>query len=328
MRRPFIALVVLALAAGGTAAQVWMDTFDYPAGPNLGNWVKHLGAAWTATGTQVQAQPVAKYQHLTQPTLIFQDCVVEADVDYNSGHGGLEFGGVILRANAPSQGTYGSDLLLVKVQGSTGFSITYLYEHSQTGGLSANSTSIPSCTKARVRLLVIDSRLVARIDANRTGKWDVTITRNVSLPVKAGPVGICGYNGSLMDNFKVYDGVILEQPTAPPPTPGSEHKMVIRGRPGAGYQAATALGNAGIVLPSGSVIPLTVDHLMLASATNVLPTLFRNYRGFLDINGDATIGLAIPNLPVLKGVTLYTAFVTYIGSTFVNVSNDHQIVIQ
>ena len=234
-----------------------------------------------------------------------------------------------LRANAPSSNTYGSDLVLIKVQGSTSFSIAYLYEHSQTGGLSATSTSIPSCTKARVRLLVLDSRAVARIDCNRNGKWDVTVNKTLSLPVKAGPVGICGYNGSFMDEYKAYNSVILEETSSTPmPNPGAEYKMVIRGAPGDGYQAAASLGTSGVVLPNGYVLPLAADSLLFASASNVLPGLFKNFRGFLDINGDATISVAIPNLPALSGLTFYVAFVSFKGSTFLTVSNDHQVVIQ
>ena len=326
----FVVMAAVALFSGGSlGAQVWLDTFDYPAGPTIGAWVKHLSTNWAATGTQVQAEPVAKYHHLTHPAYVYQDCVAEVDVDYNSSHGGLEFGGVILRANAPGQNTYGSDLVLVKVQGSSAFTITYLYEHSVTGGLGSTSKTLPSCTKARVRLHTIDQRVVARIDANRDGTWDVTVERNVSLPAKAGPVGICGYNGTFMDNYRIYNAVILEAQTGQPqPNPGTEYKMVIRGPAGDGYQAATSISTTGIVLPNGYVLPLTAETMMFASATNVLPTIFRNYQGFLDINGDASISLAIPALPVLTGLPLYTAFVAFKGSTVTAVSNDHPIVIQ
>ncbi len=328
MHRFLTALLLVCLAGGLAGAQVWMDAFNYPAGPNLGTWVKHLSAQWTATGTQVRAQLVTKYQHLTQPNQVFRDGAADVDVDFNPTQG-LQFGGVILRANAPSKGTFGSDLVLIKVQGSTNFNHTWLYEHSQTGGLSAASAAIPACTKARVRLLVLDSRAVARIDCNRNGKWDVTVNKTISLPVKAGPVGICGYNGSFMDEYKTYNSVILEETSSTPmPSPGTEYKMVIRGTPGDGYQAAASLGTSGVVLPNGYVLPLTADPLLFASASNALPALFKNFRGFLDINGDAKISVAVPNLPVLSGLTFYVAFVSFKGTTFVTVSNDHQVVIQ
>jgi len=327
MHRLLLASVTVLLIAGALGAQVWTDDFSYQPGTQVGSWVEHL-KDWTATGTQAQAQPVTNYGHMTQPKLTFQDCVADVEVEYNSQNGGLQFAGVILRANGPSQGSFGYDLLLIKAQGSSNFNRAYLYEHSQTGSLSAVSVAITAFTKGRVRLAVIDSRLVARIDTNNDGKFDTTITKNVSLPVKSGPVGVCGYNGSFVDNYRLYDAVILDDAATPAPKPGNEYKMVLRGFPGATYQAATALSNAGIPIGGGRVIPLGVDSMLFASATNVLPTLFKNYLGNLDGKGDGAISIALPNLPALTGVTLYTAFVNFKGSTILTTSNDHQVTIQ
>jgi hypothetical protein len=82
------------------------------------------------------------------------------------------------------------------------------------------------------------------------------------------------------------------------------------------------------VLPDGRIVPLSIDSVFLASVTNVLPGLFKNFAGVMDGNGDATISVALPNVPALKGITLYTAFVNYSGATVLIVSNDHQSTIQ
>jgi hypothetical protein len=53
----------------------------------------------------------------------------------------------------------------------------------------------------------------------------------------------------------------------------------------------------------------------------LLPTVFKSYAGTLDAKGDATASLDIPNFPVLKGVKIYTAFVTVLGTAPSGVSS-------
>jgi len=86
--------------------------------------------------------------------------------------------------------------------------------------------------------------------------------------------------------------------------------------------------NAGIPLGDGRTNPLGPDNLLLASATNVLPGLFRNYQGKLDGNGDGRISIALPKISALTGVTLYTAFVNFGTGGILNISNDHQVTVQ
>ena len=55
--------------------------------------------------------------------------------------------------------------------------------------------------------------------------------------------------------------------------------------------------------------------------TMYLPTVFKNYAGKLDANGDATASIDIPNVPALKGVRVYTAFLTLLATAPSGVSS-------
>jgi hypothetical protein len=105
------------------------------------------------------------------------------------------------------------------------------------------------------------------------------------------------------DDYRLFDTVLLDAVGTPAPRPGSEYRMVLRGRAGAAYQAATALSNPGIPLGDGRAVPLGLDNLAVVSATNLLPGLSKSYRGTLDGNGDGRISIALPNLPALTDVT-------------------------
>lgn len=71
---------------------------------------------------------------------------------------------------------------------------------------------------------------------------------------------------------------------------------------------AASMGRSGIPI-AGQVIPLSPDPLFVATAQNLLPTLFRRYQQVLDANGRGTAQLAIPATNVLRGLTLHHAFV-------------------
>jgi len=59
--------------------------------------------------------------------------------------------------------------------------------------------------------------------------------------------------------------------------------------------------------------------------------IFQNYAGLLDAQGQATAQLNIPNIPGLKGVRIYTAFVTLRASApfgIGNISNSFLFTVQ
>lgn len=77
------------------------------------------------------------------------------------------------------------------------------------------------------------------------------------------------------------------------------------------YAFATALSaRTGISLPGGRRFPLDPDDLFLATARNLLPTLFQNYRGVLDLAGNAVLKMGVPGIKALVGLEVYTAGLT------------------
>jgi len=78
--------------------------------------------------------------------------------------------------------------------------------------------------------------------------------------------------------------------------------------PGRG-ESSVAAGREPIVLGSRQ-IDLSLDDLLVLSVGNYLPAVFVNYGGVLDASGKAQAAIQIPNLPVLVGVRVHTAFVT------------------
>jgi len=104
--------------------------------------------------------------------------------------------------------------------------------------------------------------------------------------------------------------------------PGTSIAFTLFAAPDAGlpYQMGSSLGNGPIPIGSRQ-IGLSVDGLLVASVSGVLPTIFQNYAGVLDGQGKANAQLNIPNIPALKGVRIYTAFLTLRPSAPFGISN-------
>jgi hypothetical protein len=83
--------------------------------------------------------------------------------------------------------------------------------------------------------------------------------------------------------------------------------------PGRAYQVGTSLGKGPIPIDTRT-LALSPDLLLALSISNALPTVFQNYAGTLDKSGQATAKLVIPNVAVLKGIGLYTSFVTLLAT--------------
>lgn len=319
-RKQWTAAVVVALGIGGNAhPQIYTDTFTYPAGTRVGNWVEFL-RDWQALGTLAESQVITNYQYMTQPSISFKDGCAQCDVTYGPRSVVLQFAGVSLRTNDPGMWNYGADLVQVKFQGSLGFNQLYLYENSESGSVSWVGVRTTRSQAGTVRLLAIDNRVVGQVDVDQNGSWDYTLTKTVSLPPRAGPIGVCGYAGSRVDNYKAFNGVILPSTTSPAPNPGNTIVLDLRGPSSGIWVAALSFGNSGIALANGTV-PLTPDPLFFLSASGAFPGL----SGVFDGNGDATLGIPIPNSAALVGTTFYTAFVSGTGITVF--SNDHRTTI-
>ena len=81
------------------------------------------------------------------------------------------------------------------------------------------------------------------------------------------------------------------------------------GDPNLPYQVGSSFSNGPIPIDTRA-LELTPDDLLVLSAGGLVPAIFQGYSGMLDSSGQGSARLAIPNLPVLKGIRIYTAFVT------------------
>ena len=75
------------------------------------------------------------------------------------------------------------------------------------------------------------------------------------------------------------------------------------------YQLGSSFGNGPIPIDTRS-LGLTPDDLLVLSTSGLAPGIFKDYAGLLDAQGSAKARLNIPNIPVLKGIRIYSAFVT------------------
>jgi len=106
------------------------------------------------------------------------------------------------------------------------------------------------------------------------------------------------------------------------PNPGSTINFALSSPVDANlpYQLGSSLGNGPIPIDTRQ-LGLSADALLVLSAGGFLPSVFKNYAGLLDAKGAAAASLDIPNIPVLKGVRIYTAFLTLLASAPSGVSS-------
>jgi hypothetical protein len=323
MKTAILFSTVIVLICGSAMAQTWMDSFTYAAGPLPASWTLY-GGTFVATGSAAQAEFRSIYQYAIEPVRVLRDGVVQCDVIYNpKGNGNLQFGGVTLRCNDPTGGLYGADMVLMKVQGSGGFTAIWVIELTPTGQFYAKEINgIKPFGRATVRLIAVDSRLTVQVDTDGDHRWDHVIEKTGRIQAKAGPMGFLGYNGVLIDNFKQFDAVAYGNRGGAQPQPGKTVIVELRGYPGQAYQAATALATSGIGLGPASAIPLQFDGVFFTSLFGLAPVVFQDFTGRLDLGGDGRVSVAIPLLPALVGVSFFTAFVNFDSTGITAISND------
>ena len=86
------------------------------------------------------------------------------------------------------------------------------------------------------------------------------------------------------------------------------------------YQMGSAFGNGPIPIDTRK-LELSPDDLLVLSTGGSVPMIFQNYTGLLDAQGTAKAKLNIPNIPALKGVRIYTAFVILLATAPSGVSS-------
>ncbi|MBN2490515.1 MAG: hypothetical protein JXQ29_06680 [Planctomycetes bacterium] len=324
------ALLAVSLQVG---AQVFHDPFDYRPGFLSGPWQVDSGM-WIATGTTAQADPTPVRQYATLRNFVLQDCVVECRVLFDSTVlSTVQRGGLVVRANAPG---WGRDLVILELL-NTHPTIRTGFDTFMIGEFPASPTSPggavgwvvpPHFLQARLRFTAVDRRLKAEVDIDENGRWDRSFeTFATHVPVQTGALGLHGVGGVQIDDFKLFDGVLVDSLTSPLPRLGATVELALRAFPGAAYQAAASFGNAGIALPGGR-IPLAVDPLLLGSAGGALGAVFRDFAGRLDAAGNAAVRIAIPPDPALVGLTVHVAFIAYAQRYILNFSNDLALTIE
>ncbi len=115
------------------------------------------------------------------------------------------------------------------------------------------------------------------------------------------------------------------------PTPGGVFNIRIRfaNHPGKAYVAAASFSPRPGIPVDSRTIPLTPDNLFAASV--VIPQVFVNFRGTLDLNGRASPYIPIPNAGVLKGLRFFLAAVVVdpaAPSSIAQISQEYGVTIQ
>jgi len=95
------------------------------------------------------------------------------------------------------------------------------------------------------------------------------------------------------------------------PRPGNTITLILSAPADAGlpYQVGTSLGTGPIMIDTRT-LGLSLDGVLIASVTGSLPTVFQDYSGLLQAGGSGQAKLNLPNLSVLVGIRLHSAFLT------------------
>ncbi|MBN2490128.1 MAG: hypothetical protein JXQ29_04695 [Planctomycetes bacterium] len=102
------------------------------------------------------------------------------------------------------------------------------------------------------------------------------------------------------------------------------------GDSGLPYQMASSFGEGPIPIDT-RLLGLSYDSLLVLSVMNLAPGTFINYSGVLSRSGTAKAGLAIPKIPSLIGIRIFTAYVTVLPaapSGVANISNTFLFTVQ
>lgn len=119
-------------------------------------------------------------------------------------------------------------------------------------------------------------------------------------------------SGSGLAAFKVRLSHADVTPSTTMPSVGSLVTLALDSYPDAGqiFVAASSFAQAPIRIGCWS-LNLLPDELFKLTVNNALPSVFVNYQGVLDANGQATATVAIPQAPSLAGLPVHTAFATF-----------------
>jgi len=103
----------------------------------------------------------------------------------------------------------------------------------------------------------------------------------------------------------------------------------IDGRLGRGdqYFGACSFGHAGIAIPGGRSVPLSLDPLLMMSLVG--SPLFQNFSGTTSqVNGAFSMTLNVPNIAGLKGVRIFTSAVSVNNGVVSEIAPDLHVTFQ
>ncbi|MBN2492238.1 MAG: SBBP repeat-containing protein [Planctomycetes bacterium] len=155
-----------------------------------------------------------------------------------------------------------------------------------------------------------------------------TLSTEQTFPVTVGPD--LTHNGGYDAFVAKIASTLLVGRGAPRPGGQVNLSLASSGDAGLVYQLASSLGNGPIAIDTRR-IELSPDPLLFLTILGALPGVFPNCAGVLDAQGQAQAAIHIPNVPSVKGIRIYTAFVTLRAtapSGVANISNTFLFTIQ
>ncbi|MCI0587697.1 MAG: kelch repeat-containing protein [Planctomycetes bacterium] len=157
--------------------------------------------------------------------------------------------------------------------------------------------------------------------------------RMVGDPVRGGILvyGAFGNGWSpLNDTWRYHRASLVANPPDPPAGTTVSYQLSLPGDAGLPYVAGVSLSGTcpGIPLPDGRIVSLNHDGFTDASASGAYPAAFQGFVGSLDGVGTALLGLPIPAVPGLGGLTIDVAAVTLNGGAIGSVTNTATVVVQ
>jgi hypothetical protein len=149
-----------------------------------------------------------------------------------------------------------------------------------------------------------------------------TIPLNVA-PTAASMTGIeiYGYRKLACTGTYVYPGFVQKKIQLQSRKPGDGNKTYAL--------ACSRARRPGVLLGNGEWLDLdTTDPLFKVSALDLAPSIFQDFRGTTDSNGNATAYVNIPStLPANNGITIFVAGVIYDATGVQTVTNTHWFVL-
>ncbi len=136
----------------------------------------------------------------------------------------------------------------------------------------------------------------------------VRINPATGVPTLVGTLTGISVSGALT-GLASYSGVRIVASGNPRPGGTVQFSLTAVHDAGLTYQAGSSFGTGPIPI-GGRNLGLSPDDLLVVSVGGFWPSIFAGYRGVLDAQGRAQASIHIPNLAILVGQRIHSAFVT------------------